>query len=211
MKWSEHTGLSPEALQTNIDAVDYIVDNNIKGAIVECGIYKGGSIATMCGRLVERNDVKRDVWLFDTFDGMTEPCEYDYKTSNKSGTYEFALNKYHTVPDWCRASLDHVKRVMNTTKYPQDKIHYVIGDIRKTLPCDVGQIAILRHDTDFYESTKSEMEHLHPLCVGVEIFDDYQTWLGSRKATLEVIKEEDLIKKGTIMIYYCDKMIQQKG
>jgi hypothetical protein len=192
--------LTHASIETNIQAIDYIHERNIQGAIVECGVYKGGSMAAMLRRLVELGDTDRDVYLFDTFKGMVEPSKRDYKVGNEP---EKTLQRFRKG-NWHAASLLKVRKVIENTNYPSERVNYVVGDIRETLPIDTGPIALLRHDTDFYESTKAEMEHLHPLCVGVEIFDDYLVWAGSRKATLEYIDEKDLIKEGTIHLYYHD-------
>ena len=55
-------------------------------------------------------------------------------------------------------------------------------------------IALLRLDTDWYESTKHELEHLYPLLVsgGVIIIDDYGHWKGAKKAVDEYIKDNNL-------------------
>ncbi|HYM86681.1 MAG TPA: TylF/MycF/NovP-related O-methyltransferase, partial [Pseudoxanthomonas sp.] len=55
-------------------------------------------------------------------------------------------------------------------------------------------IALLRLDTDWYESTRHEMIHLFPrLCVGgVLILDDYGHWLGARRAVDEYLGEHNV-------------------
>ena len=56
------------------------------------------------------------------------------------------------------------------------------------------QISLLRLDTDWYESTKSEMEILFPRVApgGLILLDDYFRWMGSRKAVDEYIAANNI-------------------
>jgi len=83
---------------------------------------------------------------------------------------------------------------LNKTNYPSKYLHYIVGDVCETLNNDVNipkNIAVLRLDTDWYYSSKIELEKLFPNVVkgGVVIFDDYYFWDGQRKATDEYFKE----------------------
>ena len=173
----------------NIDAIDYIATNNIPGCIVECGVWKGGSMAAMLLRLIDQKNSKREVYLFDTFTGMTKPSDIDRRGDSN------ALEKYNqmhkdTHTDWCYASIDEVKKNISRTEYPEKQIHFIAGDVSITLPdTKIPEIALLRLDTDFYESTKAELEHLYQKVAknGVVIVDDYGTWAGARKACDEYL------------------------
>src|SRR5437773_5710167 len=77
---------------------------------------------------------------------------------------------------------------MAATGYPTAKLHFVQGMVEETIPATVpARIAILRLDTDWYQSTRHELEHLYPLVshIGVLIVDDYGYWKGARKAVDE--------------------------
>ena len=133
--------------------------------------------------------VTRDLWLYDTFEGMPEPDENDF--SKRSGN---AKEKFKDVKisdsssDWCRATLDDVQANIKIANYPADKIHFIKGKVEDTIPAQMPKsIALLRLDTDWYASTKHELEHLFPLLVtgGVLIIDDYGHWEGCRKAVDE--------------------------
>jgi hypothetical protein len=92
---------------------------------------------------------------------------------------------------WCYTPLEKVKSRLNSTGYPKDKIHYVVGDVMETLKENIPEkIAILRLDTDWYESSKYELEQMYNNVVtgGIIIFDDYYHWNGQRKATDEFFK-----------------------
>ena len=81
-----------------------------------------------------------------------------------------------------------VKKNMASTDYPEENIIYIKGKIEETLPGYIPRkISILRLDTDWYESTKHELEHLYPILSpgGVLIIDDYGHFAGARKAVDE--------------------------
>jgi hypothetical protein len=92
-------------------------------------------------------------------------------------------------------SLEEVKRNLYSTGYPKDKLHFIEGKVENTIPgFSPEEIALLRLDTDWYESTKHELVHLYPRLVqnGILIVDDYGHWKGSAKAVDEYIKEKNL-------------------
>ena len=80
---------------------------------------------------------------------------------------------------------------MASTGYPPDRVRYVKGPVERTIPDRLpgGPIALLRLDTDWYESTRHELLHLFPLLSpgGVLIIDDYGHWSGARKAVDEYL------------------------
>lgn len=171
---------SKEKMEKLYQAVIQINKNNIEGDFVECGVYKGGSVMNMV--LTQLNYKKRaDIYLYDTFEGMTAETEYDV---NYEGTPAQKILRRESKK--CIASLEEVKRNVNITHYPEELLHYVKGDVAKTLLENVPErIALLRLDTDWYESTKIELEILYPKLVkgGILILDDYGYWKGARKAS----------------------------
>lgn len=94
----------------NMDAIDYICDNELPGCIVECGVWKGGSAAAMLLRLSDRGVLDRTVYLLDTFAGMTEPTEVD-KTGQKDAMREFAASQRDDHNAWCYSPLEEVKKI----------------------------------------------------------------------------------------------------
>jgi hypothetical protein len=75
-----------------------------------------------------------------------------------------------------------------STGYPADRLHLVQGKVEDTLPgAAPARIALLRLDTDWYESTRHELVHLYPRLVpnGVLIIDDYGDWVGAKEAVDE--------------------------
>lgn len=184
----KNTMCTDQSITQNIEAVNYIIKNNIPGAIVECGVWQGGSIAATLHRLFEHGDTSRQAYLFDTFNGMTKPTSVDIRGDGKIATERYEQG------EWCYAPLNVVKTVMSKIPYPQENINYVVGDVCETLPHDTGPISILRLDTDFYESTKCELEYLFPLVSpgGVVIFDDYGPWAGCKKAVDEYLPNAEI-------------------
>jgi len=91
--------------------------------------------------------------------------------------------------------LEQVKNNLRNTGYDQNQIVYAKGKVEETIPSAApATIAILRLDTDWYESTLHELVHLYPrLSVGgVLIIDDYGHWQGCRKAVDQYIAEHNL-------------------
>lgn len=190
-----YTMTSPERVNALIDAVYYIVANKIDGAMVECGVWKGGSSMAIMVALQKRRD-ERDVYLYDTFTGMSAPSDADVSFRGEMAHEKFAKTKIaDDASDWAMSSLDEVQRNVSSTGYPKDRIHFVQGKVEDTVPATVpDKIALLRLDTDWYESTKHELTYLFPLLqpAGVLIIDDYGHWKGSSKAVDEYIAENDL-------------------
>jgi O-methyltransferase len=185
-----YTLTSNERLIVLIDAVRFIVRNKIGGAIAECGVWKGGSMMAAALALLDEGDTTRDLFLYDTFEGMSEPTELDRSYDGKSAKAQLAETpKGEGV--WCHSSLDEVKANLAMTEYPAERIHYIVGKIEDTVPADKPPpLAILRLDTDWYESTRHELEHLFPLLIdgGFLIIDDYGHWEGARKAVDEFLE-----------------------
>jgi hypothetical protein len=178
------------------NAVEYVEKNKIEGSIVECGVWRGGSAMIMASKLVEMESIYREFYLYDTYEGMSDPSEADIDYSGKHSSERLKKeNRFKGANIWCYATLDEVKKNMKSTGYPEDKFRYIQGKVEETIPATVpGKIAVLRLDTDWYESTKHEMEHLFPLLSkhGILIIDDYGFWKGSRKAVDEYFADAGL-------------------
>jgi hypothetical protein len=194
-KVADHTMTSPERIYSLIEAVNYIVKYNIEGDIVECGVWKGGSMMAVAETLKEHNSFSRELYLYDTFEGMSEPTEYDktYYDKDAASLLKGNENKEKN-PVWAYSTLETVKEGMNNTGYPSGKIKYIKGKVEETIPDAIpSKIAILRLDTDWYESTRHELIHLFPLLTigGVLILDDYGHWQGARKAVDEYFEKNN--------------------
>jgi O-methyltransferase len=192
----EFTMTSPERVKALVDSVKYIVNSKIEGAFVECGVWRGGSAMAMAHILQEMGDVEREIFLYDTFTGMTAPTEVDISVLGKTAKEIFQQTKVSDdASDWCFSPIDGVRENVFKTGYPKDKIHLIKGKVEDTIPGVVpSKIALLRLDTDWYESTKHEMVHLFPLLApyGILIIDDYGDWQGAKKAIDEYISDNSL-------------------
>lgn len=183
------TMTSPERVYALIQAVRYVSANRLPGAIVECGVWKGGSMAAVAKTLIEAGDLQRDLYLFDTFQGMSAPSPIDIDYSGKTAAEVIAADPAYL----CIAPLETVRAVMHSTGYPAERTHYVQGKVEETIPAEAPEcISLLRLDTDWYESTKHELTHLFPRLSrnGVIIIDDYGHWAGARRACDEYFAEQ---------------------
>lgn len=176
-------------LYSTVLACKYIIQNEIEGDFVECGVFRGGH-SIIAAELFRRYKVEKKVYLFDTFQGMTKPSEFDIKTT----TREPAIHKYNATYDqkfshWAYASLDEVKGNFKKRQINKNVI-FIQGDVIETLQNKLNYpqaICFLRLDTDWYDSTKKELEVLYPHLVqgGILVIDDYGSWEGVRKAVDE--------------------------
>ena len=183
-----YTLTPPDRVAALCGAVDYVVDKGIPGAIVECGLWKGGSLMACAMRLRDRGVTDRELFGFDTFEGMTDPTEEDV---DFRGIQQVPEDKGSQLPKG--SGLEDVSANLSAVGYPTERIHLVKGDVLETLPGEAPEeIALLRLDTDFYESTRHELEQLYPrLAVGgVLLIDDYGHYRGSKKATDDYLRDK---------------------
>lgn len=178
-------------------SVRYVVENNLSGDFVECGVWRGGCSMMMALTLKELNDTSRKIYLYDTFEGMTAPTANDKDIFSKSAV-DLLKSKKTTDRNsvWCYSELDEVKKNMMGTGYPTSNMIFIKGKVEETLLHHLppNNLSILRLDTDWYESTKIELELLFPKLVknGILIIDDYGHWKGARKAVDEYFKEKKI-------------------
>lgn len=188
-KFSPYTMVDPSGAHAAWEAVNYVAQRNISGAFVECGVWRGGISMLMAKRAIDLGQ-KREKFLYDTFEGMSEPTEYD---QDKHGVDAASLLKHNSRIDesnsvWAYASQEAVQQNFLTTGCKVSDVRFVKGKVEETIPQTLPEeIAILRLDTDWYESTRHELEHLYPRLQlgGVLLIDDYGYWAGCRKAVDE--------------------------
>jgi O-methyltransferase len=182
-----YTMTSQERLFALIESVKYIVQHNVPGSIVECGVWKGGSMMAVAATLQRLGATNRQLYLYDTFAGMTSPTDDDkaHNEQTAASLLQKDVDRKEESVVWAYSTLEEVKANLALVNYPSNNLHFIEGDVLKTIPtADPGNIALLRLDTDWYKSTKHEMEQLYPKLqpAGVLIIDDYGFWKGSRKA-----------------------------
>lgn len=185
------TMTSPERIAALVESIRYVSRHAIPGAIVECGVWRGGSMMAVAQTLLELEEW-RELYLFDTFDGMPPPGTDDRDLTGTSAADLMNAEDKQTGAVWARSPLADVRRNLLGTGYPESWVHFVEGRVEETLPDRAPeQIAILRLDTDWYESTRHELVHLFPRLStgGVLIIDDYGHWQGARRAVDEYLAE----------------------
>ena len=192
----ELTMTSPERILALCNAVEYVAANEIDGDFVECGVWRGGSMAAAAKTLIDAGETDRTLWMYDTYDGMSEPTEQDVDLCGH--TARQLMNEQErsdATSVWCCSPLEQVKTAMRGTGYPIEQIKFVEGKVEDTLPQQApDKIAFLRLDTDWYESTRCELEYLFPKLVpgGVLIVDDYGHWEGCRRAVDEYFQKNQI-------------------
>ena len=197
------TMVGKRSLQYIYDYVLHVNELGIEGDIVELGVWKGG--ATMVMMLAQlKSEHIREFWLFDTFQGLPPPTKDDDERSRKiykqvlSGTaYGRQRSGLVSEGKWNYGPKSIVKNVLRSTGFDMSRVHLIEGKVEETLRNVTlpSKIAILRLDTDWYASTKIELEVLWDLLVpgGLLYIDDYCSWGGARKATNEFFTKRGLL------------------
>ncbi len=188
-----YTMTSPNRLIALCDSIRYIVQQRIPGDIVECGVWRGGSMMAAALMLKQMGQTRRSLWLYDTYQGMSRPSAVDVDHQGRRARHLLdSQDRDNAESIWCVSSLDEVKSNLAKTAYPPENIHCIVGDVEQTIPATVPwQISLLRLDTDWYKSTRHELIHLFPRLSpgGVLLIDDYGHWAGCRKAVDEFLAE----------------------
>jgi O-methyltransferase len=185
----------PDRMAAMYEAARYVAQTRMPGAVVECGVWKGGSMMLGALGLLSAGERDRPLYLFDTFEGMTAPTDADRSPLFTPTAAELLSGSDKTARIWAVGPLDEVRANMASTGYPPENVKFIKGPVEETIPVHAPeQIALLRLDTDWYESTRHELVHLYPRLVpgGILIIDDYGHWAGARKAVDEYIAEHNL-------------------
>lgn len=180
-----YTMTSVERMYSLYKAVEYVSQNGIRGDVVECGVWRGGSSMLCALTLLGLGDTDRRIFLYDTYEGMSDPGEQDVEHTDRTAHEAMIHHGRERLSDWCRCSLVEAKRNLASTGYPADMLVFVEGKVEETIPGTVPEaISVLRLDTDWYDSTYHELRHLFPLLSrrGALVLDDYGHWKGAREA-----------------------------
>lgn len=180
---SEYTMLSLPRLKALYRLAREIERGGVAGALVECGVYRGGSAAVMAyaGR---HAPAPRPLWLFDSFQGLPRPSPEDGAK---------AREEYHA--GWCQGSAEDVREVFRLLGIPLSRLHVVEGWYQDTFPkAQVRPISLLHIDADWYESVKLCLEKFYDAVEpgGFVVLDDYGYWEGCRKAVDEFFQRRAL-------------------
>ena len=146
------------------DDFKWFAKAKIDGDVVECGVWKGGSAMLIGMTLLKFNCADKKIYLYDTYEGMTEPADVDVNTKGEKAGNFFDKVKKGDGSDWCYSAVEEVKKNMLSTGYPEQNIFFVKGKVQNTIPSKLPEnICLLRLDTDWYDSTYHEMKFLYPL------------------------------------------------
>ena len=192
-----YTMTSKEVMFSTYQAARYVAERQIPGDLVECGVWRGGSalLAALTMRKMApqprrswfgASEHKRLVWLYDTFEGMTQPTNRDVDIEGVAASQY--LDTYADDGKWCYADEADVRQIFQANGFGPSDIRLVKGDVVQTLKTQrPSKISLLRLDTDWDELTKAELETLYPLLSvgGILIIDDYGHWEGARTAVDE--------------------------
>ncbi|WP_460579159.1 TylF/MycF/NovP-related O-methyltransferase [Humibacter ginsengisoli] len=179
-----------DKLHALITATRYVAQHDIPGDVVECGVWRGGSMHAVARALAACGDTSRELYLYDTFEGMTEPTEKDVRWDGVHPAHWLKHSEHNKRNSaiWAYASLDEVKAGFENVPYPKERLHFVQGPVEQTVPGILPErIALLRLDTDWHSSTAHELAHMYDRLVpgGVLLLDDYAHWQGAREAVDE--------------------------
>jgi len=180
-----HTLSSFESLFAIYKSVEHITRHQIEGDLVECGVWAGGGVMAAALSLQHFGDVSRKIWLYDTFEGMAAPTDKDVDFKNRSAADHLKTWKATDFSEMARVGIEDVKARVLSSGYPAERFVFVKGLVEDTLPSQSpARVSFMRLDTDWYASTKHELDHLFPKLIrnGVMIVDDYGFWKGSREA-----------------------------
>lgn len=186
---AESLNVSRQRFLSLYQSVKHIYENNVSGDLVECGVFRGGSSMMMafCMKNFQKKNQKKKLWMYDTYEGMTNPNKYDVNILSEKANLE--LDKTKKIKNkkdmWAYSPLESVSQNIKKTKLNKSQYCFVKGAVEKTLKhTKPKKIALLRLDTDFYSSTRSELEYLYDLVEskGIIIIDDYGHWQGCKKA-----------------------------
>lgn len=152
------------------------IQAKVAGDFVECGVWRGGLCALM-GVMAQGEGKGRKVVAFDSFRGLPQPLDKDVDFQGRSakgcaGLFAVGRDKLDAL----------MARVAPGCAYDVYE-----GWFKDTLPTYKGEIAVLRLDSDWYESTRECLEAMYGKVAsgGVVIVDDYGHWQGCREAVDE--------------------------
>jgi hypothetical protein len=195
-----HTMCSVARLRGLHEGVKLVVEEHLDGDVVECGCARGGSAALMALTLRQLGE-RRNLWLFDTFEGLPAPTADD-------PDYEIA----ELFTGSCKGQLDEVRELFRERGVAEG-VQFVKGLFQDTIPGSaIERIALLHIDGDWYESVKVCLETLYDKVVpgGIIQFDDYGYWKGARKAVDEFFLKRGLRVEMT-RLDYSGRALQKAG
>lgn len=204
-----------ETIYSTYELAREIIDKNIKGCFVECGVAAGAQIMVMKLALGESD---KKIYAFDSFEGIPLAGEFD---ETQPGIGEIKHDKM--LPESERLvssgitahSRENVIENFRKNELSTNNVIFIKGWFQETLPIwvtGIGKISLLRLDGDLYESTMVCLKYLYPkvLVGGIVIIDDFAL-AGARKAVYDYfenkIPEIIAVEGGQGVAYFYKKQI----
>jgi O-methyltransferase len=176
---SGETMMGMQRLNALQSCIETVLRENVPGDFIETGVWRGGAVIFMRAMLKVYGDTRRTVWVADSFNGLPKP---------DPGRYPHDAGDQHWRSDYFAVSLDEVKANFARYGLLDDRVQFLPGWFRDTLPvAPIQELAVLRLDGDMYESTMDALQHLYPKTAtgGYVIIDDYGAISGCRAAVDE--------------------------
>lgn len=192
---------SYQKLNFLLRSIEYVNNKKLEGDFVECGVWKGGNLILFKKMMTRLNITDKLIYAFDTFEGMTKPTDIDvdirFDNEKAEDVMKRNIKDYNNHSIHCYYPIDKVKENLTNNCKDIENIKLIKGDVLKTLLISRNipdKISILRLDTDWYESTKIELEILFPKLFkdGILIIDDYGDYFGCKKAVDEYFKDKKI-------------------
>lgn len=169
----------------NIQAcLEDVIRNDIKGDVIETGVWRGGATIFMRAILKAYGVKDRTVWVADSFEGLPAikpkdavytPDAIDVAGMNEGGPLQLGL----------AVSLERVKENFAKFDLLDDQVKFLKGWFSETLAtAPIKKLAILRLDGDMYQSTMDALNALYSKVSagGYVIIDDYNCWPHCKEA-----------------------------
>lgn len=181
-----HSLIGASGLEHTYDLAYDLCTRGIPGAFVECGVAQGGC-AALIAKVAAADTTQRHCWFFDSYEGLPDPTGEDFQ-DGKTGDHIRPL-----PPGSCLGTIEQVSKLLfEQMGLAREDVTLVKGWFQDTLPVtssQVGEIALLRVDGDWYDSTMCCFENLYDQVSGggFIIVDDYFSCYGAQKATDEFL------------------------
>lgn len=181
-----HTMLGLPRLENVESCLRSVIEDNVPGDFVECGVWRGGTCIFARGLFDALGVENRDVWVCDSFEGLPPPDVDKYPADEGINLNEI---KMLAVP------LEQVKQHFEDYGLLDDRVHFVKGFFRDTLhKAKVETISVLRLDGDLYESTMDTLTALYDKVSpgGYIIVDDYNAYEACKEAVHDFRDDRDI-------------------
>jgi hypothetical protein len=190
-----YTMVPDEGLSCTIELTLKAINDGVPGDLVECGTWKGGSsFAMLLAQRYAYGEIKRPVWMYDSFEGMSPPSPEDGNDAHQWHERSLTGVVDPKGQNFCKAPLDQVWAAIDHFEFGNKAIVRK-GWLHESLPIQKPEaIAVLRIDCDWYDPVMCVYRELEPLVsVGAPIIiDDYVRWDGCVLATHEYLARNSL-------------------